>query len=154
MKIHNRIGLYTWGSPTYFDNVRIYASPAGIEYKAAEAAGRKAVYDEFNKFCIENFGAGKEPFVYEKFGKELKFVDQKKDTWQHISENSACFAFETNLPAKTYVEYGETAEYGKKTPLPERHFYLHLHYVNNRVSRDFSRWDATRLVCLVPGGFP
>ena len=89
------------------------------------------VYEEFNQFCIKNFGAEKEPLVYEKFGKELQFVDQKKDTWQHVSENSACFAFETNLPAKTYVEYGETPRYGEKTPLPERHFYLHLHYLKN-----------------------
>jgi hypothetical protein len=86
-------------------------------------------YARFNTFCIKHFGAEKEPLVYEKFGKELKMLPG--GAWQHISESSACIAFETNLPAKSYVEYGETPAYGKRTPEPERHFYLHMHYLKD-----------------------
>ncbi len=87
------------------------------------------MYEEFNKFCIKHFGAEKEPLIYEKFGKDLKIMDD--GSWQHISENSACIAWETNLPAKSYIEYGETKKYGKKTTEEERHFYLHIHYLKN-----------------------
>jgi len=84
-------------------------------------------YDAFNRFCISHFGAEKEPLVYEKFGRDLRFLPD--GSWRHVSENSACIAWETNLPAKSYVEYGETPAYGKSTPQTERHFYLHLHYL-------------------------
>jgi len=86
-----------------------------------------AVYTKFNTFCIENYGARAEPLIYEKFGTKLKIVDS--GSWRHVSENSACIAFETNLPATTYVEYGETAGYGRKTSASERSFYVHVHYL-------------------------
>ena len=99
---------------------------------AQNAEGQKArapetVYEEFNRFCIKYFGAQKEPLVYEKFGKELDVL--KGGSWRHVSETSAVVAFETNLPAKGVIEYGETEEYGKTTPDEERHFYLHIHYL-------------------------
>jgi len=83
------------------------------------------VYERFNRFCVKHFGAEKEPLVYEKFGKGLRILPG--GTWQHVSENSAALAFETNLPAKSHVEYGKTVGYGKKTGESERCFYLHLH---------------------------
>ena len=89
--------------------------------------GANKVYDDFNAFCKKYFGAEKEPLVYEKFGRDLKFTDG--GSWRHVSERSACVAFETSLPAKAWVEYGETARYGKRTPEPERHFYIHVHYL-------------------------
>jgi hypothetical protein len=122
---HNRIGLYTYGASACFDNVRIYTCPVSAKYTADEAAKWDRVYEKFNQFCIRNFGAEKEPLVYEKFGNALKFVED--GAWQYVSENSACISWETNLPAKSYVEYGETAAYGRKTPEEERHFYLHTH---------------------------
>ena len=83
------------------------------------------VYRAFNAFCMRHFGAEKEPLIYEKFGRDLRFIHE--GSWRHVSENSACIAWETNLPAKSYMEYGETDKYGKKTPEEERHFYLHIH---------------------------
>ena len=84
-------------------------------------------YDGFNRFCIENFGAEKEPLTYTFAGKTLKFLDE--GLWTHGSETSAAVGFETNLPAKAYVEYGETAAYGTRTQPQERHFYVHLRYL-------------------------
>jgi len=124
---HNRIGLYTWGANTHFDNVKIFTRPVSAEYTRDEAVKWDRVYDGFNQWCIENFGAEKEPLIYEKFGRELTFIED--GAWRHVSENAACIAWETNLPAKSTVEYGETARYGRSTPEEERHFYLHIHHL-------------------------
>jgi len=94
---------------------------------AAQDTQAETAYQVFNAFCTRHFGAEKEELVYQTFGKDLKVVEG--GSWQHVSETSAVFAWETNLPAKTHVEYGETARYGKKTPEPERHLYLHVHYL-------------------------
>lgn len=90
-------------------------------------ANEQDVYKAFNAFCIQNFGAEKEPLIYEKFGKKLELLPD--GSWQHVSENSACIARETNLPGKSFVEYGETEKYGNKTPETERFFYIHVHYL-------------------------
>jgi len=124
---HNRVGLYTYGAGAQFDNVRIYACDVSPAYRADAAAKWDRVYEAFNQFCIRNFGAEKEPLIYEKFGKDLKFIPE--GAWRHVSENAACIAWETNLPAKSHVEYGETERYGRKTPVEERHFYLHVHHL-------------------------
>jgi len=100
---------------------------AGAGFASAQDATPEKTYSDFNAFCVEHFGAEKEPLVYEKFGKDLKTLEG--GSWQHVSENSAAIAFETNLPAKGCVEYGETPGYGKRTSQPERHFYLHIHYL-------------------------
>jgi hypothetical protein len=93
---------------------------------AADTPQRDAV-KIFNDFCIEHFGAEKEPLVYEKFGKELKILPE--GVWMHASDTSAVIGWDTNLPAKSYVEYGKTAEYGQRTPEPERHFYVNVRYL-------------------------
>ena len=59
------------------------------------------VYDLFNRFCLANFGAEKEPLVYDLCGKTLQ-VNPGGD-WVHPSETSACIAWETNLPAMAVV---------------------------------------------------
>ncbi|KPK48854.1 MAG: hypothetical protein AMK72_05905 [Planctomycetes bacterium SM23_25] len=82
-------------------------------------------YDAFNRFCLANFGAEKEPLVHETFGRELKVVPE--GSWRHVSENSACIAWETNLPAKSHVEYGEGDAFNLRTRESERFFYLHIH---------------------------
>ncbi len=92
----------------------------------AMAAGEE-IYQEYNQFCLDNFGAEHESLVYETFGDTLQFVES--GFWVHESMNSAAIGFETNLPSKTYVEYGETAAYGQRTADPERYFYLQLHYL-------------------------
>ena len=94
------------------------------------------VYNDFNRFCIDNFGgelktpagaAETEELVYQEFGAGLTFMAD--GDWVHESENSAAIAFETNLPAITYVEYGLDTSYGNTTEESERHFFVHLRYL-------------------------
>ena len=87
------------------------------------------VYGTWNRFCKAHFRAEKEPLVYEFFGKDLELVDG--GAWVHVSETSACIAWETSLPAVTHVEYGPTPERQFRTPKPERPFYIHLHYLRD-----------------------
>lgn len=87
------------------------------------------IYTEFSKFCARHFSAEREEELYGMFGKGLQV--QPKSVWKHISESSACVAWETNLPAKTHVEYGTDGTYGLRTREPERPFSLHLHYLRN-----------------------
>jgi hypothetical protein len=87
------------------------------------------LYDLYNQFCLTHYGAEVDPLVYETLGEKLEI--KEGSTWQHISEKSASVSWKTNLPAKTYVEYGATQLYGEKTKYPERYFYIHLHYLKN-----------------------
>ena len=107
-------------------------SPLSVSVLAAEGAPpalKNKVYAAFNAFCIKHYGAEKEPLIYEHYGRDLKLLAE--GSWRHVSELSACIGFETNLPARAWVEYGKTADYGSRTPEHERHFYLHLHYLKN-----------------------
>ena len=70
-------------------------------------------YENFNEEILNNYGAEYEPLMYDYFGAELEFIED--DEWSFASENSIALGFETNLPAKSYVEYGSTASYGQKT---------------------------------------
>jgi hypothetical protein len=123
----------------------IAAAKALEETKAATAPDE--VYAVFNRFCRASFGANAEPLVRETFGKELKLVET--GAWSHLSTRSAAMGFETNLPAMAFVEYGETAAYGQKTPELERPFYIHLHHL-----RDLKPETAYhyRLVCMGEDG--
>ncbi len=87
------------------------------------------LYELYNRFCLTHYGAETDPLVYETFGDELKV--KEGSIWEYISEKSTSIAWKTNLPAKTYVEYGTTKSYGASTDLPERFFYIHLHYLKN-----------------------
>ncbi|MGD2174950.1 MAG: hypothetical protein PVJ27_06065, partial [Candidatus Brocadiaceae bacterium] len=51
--------------------------------------------------------------------------------WVYASERSACIGFETSLPAKAHVEYGATANYGRRTAEATRHHYIHVHYLTD-----------------------
>ena len=82
----------------------------------------------FEYFCRERFGAEKEPLVYDMFGTDLQFMSGGE--WTRASRTSACVAFETNLPAKTYVEYGTTTSYGSTAHVEEfNYYYLHVAYL-------------------------
>ena len=83
------------------------------------------VYGAFNEFARIHFGAEAEPLVYELYGAQLEILPES--AWRYVSENSASLAWETNIPAYSYVEYGPTSEYGHRTPITERQFYLHIH---------------------------
>ena len=87
------------------------------------------LYDLYNQFCLTHYGAKIDPLVYETFGNQLKIVEGSN--WKYFSEKSASISWKTNLPAKTYVEYGTTKTYGERTDFPERYFYIHLHYLKN-----------------------
>jgi hypothetical protein len=89
----------------------------------------ETIYNAFNEFARTHFGAASEPLVYEIFGTQLTFVES--GAWQHISENSASLAWETNLPAYSYVEYGLTPEYGQRSEMTDRPYYLHLHQLRD-----------------------
>ena len=86
-------------------------------------------YEEFNRFCLDTFGGRHEPLTYALPGEQLKFLDD--GAWQHVADNSACLAFETNLPASAHVEYGTSTQYGMKTEPQERPFYIHVHYLKD-----------------------
>jgi hypothetical protein len=94
-------------------------------------AGNKpdVVYDTFESFAKTHFGALVTPQIYEKFGNSLKILEESK--WQHISKYSAVIAWETNLPAKTSIEYNKQGEEQQSTEISERYFYNHLHYLKN-----------------------
>lgn len=86
-----------------------------------------SVYSDFNTYCIANFGALAEPLVKATFGNTPAFV--VAGDWVYPSRNSASIAFETTLPCKCHVEWGTTTAYGNSTALPDRWYYLHLHYL-------------------------
>ncbi len=85
------------------------------------------LYNLFNQFCLTHYGAEIDPLVYETFGDRLEVKEGSR--WDYISESSASVSWKTNLPAKSYIEYGTTTAYGKRTEMPERYFYIHLHYL-------------------------
>jgi hypothetical protein len=89
-------------------------------------------YDDFNNFCIDNFGAEKEEEIYRMFGQNLEVLPS--GDWECISERSACICWETNLPAKTKVHYGTTPSYNDSTEMEERHLFLHVHYLRDLMS--------------------
>lgn len=87
------------------------------------------LYSLFNQFCQSYYGAERDPLIYEKFGNKLEVKENSR--WNYFSEKSATIAWETNLPAKTYVEYGTGTNYRYKTEIQERYFYIHVHYLKN-----------------------
>lgn len=87
------------------------------------------LYSLFNQFCQAYYGAERDPLIYEKFGNEIEIKENSR--WNYISEKSACIAWETNLPANTYVEYGPKKKYRYKSDIQERNFYIHVHYLKN-----------------------
>jgi hypothetical protein len=89
--------------------------------------GPEKAYAAFNEFARTHFGAETDDLIYEKFGHDLKLIETGK--WRHVSENSAAVAWETNLPAESYVEYGLTTDYGQQTEKTDRPYYLHMHHI-------------------------
>ncbi len=88
----------------------------------------------FNYFCKKYFGPEIESRQYEFDGNTLAFETAPSSEWKYVSKNSACIAFETSLPAKTYIEYGTTTSYGSAVYIEtgdesERYYYLHLGYL-------------------------
>ena len=100
---------------------------------AAIAADGGGACEQFARFCAAHFGAEKEPEVYRMFGRDLEVAP--RTVWSHVSRTSACFAWETSLPARSCVEYGPTAGYGHRTPTPAGHFCLHLHHLKGLAAR-------------------
>lgn len=88
-------------------------------------ASPEVAYKVFSDFCRTHFGAESDPLIYERFGNELKFLPEGE--WKHISATSASLAWETNLPGVSYVEYGPTTSYGKKSEPTDRPYFLHSH---------------------------
>jgi hypothetical protein len=100
---------------------------AGLLCLIASLAQGNTIYQEFNQFCLDNFGAESDSLYYAVFGTDLQFVDS--GNWLHESRNSASVGFETSLPAQSYVEYGPTPAYGSSTASTDRYYFLHLHHL-------------------------
>ncbi|OGF44965.1 MAG: hypothetical protein A2231_08665 [Candidatus Firestonebacteria bacterium RIFOXYA2_FULL_40_8] len=98
----------------------------------ADCPAASGDYEKFNTFCLENYGANKDELYYFKFGKELRIDDNS--IWMYLSENSACIAWETNLPSRSYIEYGVTDKYGEKTTEEERYFFVHIQYLKSLIT--------------------
>lgn len=86
------------------------------------------LYESFNRFCLAYFGA-KTDKLYYTYGNRVSAVENSR--WQYVSERSAAISWETNLPAKTYIEYGPDEKYSYRTALPERYYFIHLHYLTH-----------------------
>jgi len=144
MRNWNEGGTGTWGVVRACLAAAMLCGPAGIASAAgAKGSERQDAYAWFNRFCIEQFSVEAEPLVYEFAGRDLKEV--KGGTWVHPSRSSACVAWETNLPARTHVEYGPTAAYGRATAPSERPFHIHVHYLRGL---DAGREYSYRLVSV------
>lgn len=120
----------------YHTNVKQISIQEKPDQDIAKVFGRltldtppEELYSLFNQFCQTYYGAERDPLIYEKFGNKLEVIENSR--WDYFSEKSATIAWETNLPAKTYVEYGHGKNYGYKTDIQERNFYLHVHYLKN-----------------------
>jgi hypothetical protein len=83
-------------------------------------------YPPFEKFCHETFGGRHEPATYRLPGDKLAFLED--GAWQHVSENSATIAVETNLPAKVWIHHmAEPGEFEKvNVPEDARYHYVHV----------------------------
>ncbi len=86
------------------------------------------LYATFNQFCRYYFGSHRDT-LYHTYASQPDSTGE--NTWVYSSERSATIAWETRLPSLTYIEYGPTTRYGFKTSLPERNFYLHIHYLQD-----------------------
>ncbi len=84
---------------------------------------------DFNEFAKTNFGAEKEPMIYEQVWNQLEIFQD--GVWVNPSLNSASIGWDTNLPAHSYVEYGEDTQYGKQTSPESRYYYVNLNYLKN-----------------------
>ena len=83
---------------------------------------------KFDAFARAWFTAAAEPDMWKALGDEFKFVPG--GAWKHVSRESACVAFETTLPARSYVLYGLVSNgYGAATPVAGRGTFLHVHYL-------------------------
>jgi len=122
--------------------VALSAAPAAGKAPSAEAlalgealgkmkanAAPGEVYTIWNGFCKAHFGAENEPLVYKLYGDKL--AEMAGGEWTHVSLSSACVAWETNLPATSWVEYGPTEACKQATAKTERPFYIHVHYLKD-----------------------
>lgn len=83
----------------------------------------------FNDFCNTHFGAEADSLIYDKFGYTLKI--NATGGWKYASEKSASVSWQTNLPSKSYIEYGTTTAYGTQTTTTDRYYYTHIHHLKN-----------------------
>jgi hypothetical protein len=93
------------------------------------AASAGDSYADFNAYAKETFGLKHEPRTTAIPGDKLALLAD--GAWQHVSEDSACVAFETNLPAVSTIEYGPTPELGKTTTPTDRAYYIHVHHLRD-----------------------
>ncbi len=85
---------------------------------------------KFDAFARAYFTAVAEPDMWKTFGSDFKFVTTPESNWRRASTTSAVVAFETNLPAKSYVLYGMLpGAYAYATPVETRSTFIHVQYL-------------------------
>jgi len=104
---------------------------AGVGFWGFRAAGnanlRADVLEQFEAFCLQHFGAEKEPAMYRAFGPDIRFPEG--GSWMHVSVYSAVMAWETSLPATTHIEFGPTPDCEERTTPSKRPHFIHVHYL-------------------------
>lgn len=106
------------------------AASAYVHYSQLTLNSSLAEVEEaFNRFSGSYFGAKSDSIYHHTFGEQISIKDEGH--WAYISEVSASLFWETNLPARSYVEYGEAGAFDHRTAFQERHYFLHLHYLRN-----------------------
>lgn len=95
----------------------------------------REVWDEYLNSTLD------EALIKAHFGSDLAFVTE--GNWVYPSLNSICIAFETNLPAKSQVEYGHTLDYEWRTRLTDEPHFLHVHYLTGLMSETVYHYRIT-----------
>jgi hypothetical protein len=107
--------------------MRAFAVVLGLVMTLSTPGGAVAdPYDDFRAFAESAFGAEREPLYYERFG---GILDLPRDWWEFVSERSVTIGFMSNLPARSYIEYGPEDSFRHSTARTDRHYSVHLHYL-------------------------
>ncbi len=86
-------------------------------------------YPEFQWLASQTWGAEKDDLVYTYAGSTLALETGGDHEYKYASETSAFVAFETNLPATSYLEYGLTTSYGSTITHDEDLRFLHQYHI-------------------------
>ena len=124
-------GITSLAEPRALDAAQTKALDEIVMEQLSAGVSPRSIETIFNNFALSHFGAKHAAQVNELWGNELKIMDEVDSLWSHISETSAAFAWSTNLPAISHIEYGVDQTLGLTTQVSSRYFYNHLHYLTD-----------------------
>jgi len=122
-------GIMMSGTPATLTTLENKQAVAAMSAQLKKGVSADVIEGVFGFFARTHFGAEQDPLIYQRFGYSLTFLTE--GDWSHISQHSASFSWQTNLPARSYVEYGKTSAYGQRTSESDRYYSLHLHYLKD-----------------------